>query len=447
MHGGKIIIIGGGLAGSEAAWQASQMGVAVLLLDMKPLRFSPAHKSPLLGELVCSNSLRATSLENAVGLLKQELRSLNSLIMMAADASRVPAGGALAVDRKAFSQVITHQLEQEPMVEIQRSYVNAIPLEDPVVMATGPLTEGSLAQELVTLAGGEDLYFYDAIAPIVEADSIDFSVVFWASRYGKGGKDYINCPMDRETYDAFVEALLHAEKVPTREFEKEILFSGCMPIESMAEKGRQTLAFGPMKPVGLQNPKTGEQPYAVVQLRQDDLMGSLYSMVGFQTKLIYKEQERVFRMIPGLGHAKFHRFGSLHRNTFINAPRVMLPTLQTKQRPGLFIAGQLSGVEGYVESAAIGLLAGVNVSRWLRGEELVVPPATTGIGSLVHYITSASPEDFQPMNVNFGLFPPLAKKVRKADRRRALAVRALEELGAWQRTWRHPRSVETADGP
>ncbi len=426
-----MTIVGGGLAGCEAAWQASRLGVRVLLLEMKPQRFSPAHRSPFLGELVCSNSLRAESLENAVGLLKEELRQLGSLIMMAADATRVPAGGALAVDREAFAGRITEALEGEPLIEIRRTLVEGIPEEDPVILATGPLTEGPLVEELSRLGGGKSLYFYDAIAPIVEAESIDFGIAFKASRYRKGGDDYINCPMDREEYEAFVDALLSAEKVPIRPFEQEILFSGCMPIEAMAEKGRQTLAFGPMKPVGLVDPRTGRQPYAVVQLRQDNLVGSLYNMVGFQTKLTHPEQERVFRMIPGLANARFHRLGSLHRNTYVNAPRVLSPTLQTKERQGLWLAGQISGVEGYVESTAMGLLAGLNAARWVMGQAPVVPPGSTAIGSLVHYITGASPEGFQPMNVNFGLLPPLYRQVPKEQRRKELAHRALRDLKAW----------------
>jgi methylenetetrahydrofolate--tRNA-(uracil-5-)-methyltransferase len=435
MQGDRVTIVGGGLAGSEAAHQASCLGAPVLLLEMKPARFSPAHCSPLLGELVCSNSLRSQSLENAVGLLKEELRGLGSLIMTAADANRVPAGGALAVDREGFSAEITASLEANPRVEIQRAFVQTIPTEDPVILATGPLTEGTLAREIMALGGGEDLYFYDAISPIVEGESVDHSVAFRASRYGKGGDDYINCPMGKVEYEAFVDALLAAEKVPTRDFEREILFSGCMPVEAMAERGRQTLAFGPMKPVGLTDPRTGQQPHAVVQLRQDDRAGSLYNMVGFQTKLTHPEQERVFRMIPGLQRARFHRLGALHRNSFINAPRMLLPTLQTRMRPGLFVAGQLSGVEGYVESTAMGLLSGINAARLLQGESSLVPPATTAMGSLVHYITTASPHGFQPMNVNFGLLPPLGRTVRKEFRRRALADRALADLGAWKRTW------------
>jgi methylenetetrahydrofolate--tRNA-(uracil-5-)-methyltransferase len=435
MGGHELVIIGGGLAGCEAAYQAAMQGVYVLLVEMKPLHFSPAHRSSQLAELVCSNSLRAESLENAVGLLKEELRRMNSLIMRAADATRVPAGGALAVDREAFSRMITEELEANPRVRIQRALAEGIPDGDPVVVATGPLTAGGLAQELSSLAGGEDLYFYDAIAPIVAGETIDMSECFRGSRYGKGGDDYINCPMNQEQYLAFVEALLTAQKVPPREFEKEILFGGCMPIEAMAERGVQTLAFGPMKPVGLVDPRTGKEPYAVVQLRQEDRLGHLYNMVGFQTKLTHGEQLRVFRMIPGLANARFHRLGSLHRNSYINAPRLLLPTLQTRQRPGLFIAGQLSGVEGYVESTAMGLLAGLNAARRASGRCLLVPPETTAMGALVRYLTQASPEGFQPMNVNFGLFPSLDARVPKKGRRAALARRALEDLHSWMASW------------
>ncbi len=431
----ELIVVGGGLAGCEAAYQAASLGVEVLLVEMKPLSFSPAHRSPKLAELVCSNSLRAESLENAVGLLKEELRRMNSLIIRAAEATRVPAGGALAVDREAFSETITRELETNPKVRIQRQLVGSIPQGDPVVVATGPLTAGGLAREISSLAGGEDLYFYDAIAPIVEGESIDMSKCFRGSRYGKGGEDYINCPMDREQYLAFVQELLGAQKVPPREFEKEIFFGGCMPIEAMAQKGVQTLAFGPMKPVGLVDPKTGKEPYAVVQLRQEDRFGNLYNMVGFQTKLTHPEQLRVFRMIPGLANARFHRLGSFHRNSYINAPRLLMPTLQTKARPGLFIAGQLSGVEGYVESTSMGLLAGLNAARRALGSTPLVPPQTTALGALVRYLTQASPQGFQPMNVNYGLFPPLHEGVPKRGRRAALAKRALEDLEKWMRSW------------
>lgn len=431
----RLMVVGGGLAGCEAAYQAAELGVEVLLLEMKPLAFSAAHRSSKLAELVCSNSLRAESLENAVGLLKEELRRMNSLIMKAAEATRVPAGGSLAVDREAFSEMITRELEANPRVRIQRKLVESIPEGDLVVIATGPLTAGGLARELSNLAGGEDLYFYDAIAPIVAGETIDMSQCFRGSRYGKGGEDYINCPLDREQYLAFVEELLKAEKVPPREFEKEILFGGCMPIEAMAQKGLQTLAFGPMKPVGLVDPRTGKQPYAVVQLRQEDHFGNLYNMVGFQTKLTYGEQLRVFRMIPGLANARFHRLGSFHRNSYINAPRLLLPTLQTRERPGLFIAGQLSGVEGYVESTAMGLLAGLNAARKALGIPLLVPPETTAMGALVKYLTKASPRGFQPMNVNYGLFPPLKIRVQKKGRRSALAERALQDLEEWMNSW------------
>lgn len=427
-----VTVVGGGLAGCEAAYQAAKLGLQVIILEMKPIRFSPAHRSGDLAELVCSNSLKSDSLDNASGLLKEELRQLDSLIMRAADATRVPAGGALAVEREGFSGFITRFLESREGITIERCVVEEIPDCDPVIIATGPLTEGPLARALSELSGGDNLYFYDAIAPIVEGDSIDMSVVFRASRYGKGGEDYLNCPMTKEQYDAFVDELLRAEKVPTRDFEKEMFFSGCMPIEAMAERGRETLAHGPMRPVGLVDPRTGKQPYAVVQLRPEDRFGSLYNIVGFQTKLTYKEQLRVFRMIPGLERAKFHRLGSLHRNTYLNGPKVLLPTLQTKVREGLFIAGQLTGVEGYVESAAMGLLAGINAARRASGLPLVVPPETTAIGALVRYITQASPVGFQPMNVNFGLFPPPPKKLPKKDRKDFLVQRALEDLARWK---------------
>lgn len=404
-------------------------------MEMKPLRFSPAHRSENLAELVCSNSLKAESLENASGLLKEELRRLNSLIMRAAHATRVPAGGALAVDREAFSDFVTGALMKDQRVRIERMYVERIPEGDPVIIATGPLTEGPLAEELCQVCGSEGLYFYDAIAPIVAGDSIDMTIAFKGSRYGKGGDDYINCPMTRDQYYAFVEELLAAEKVPSRDFEKEIFFSGCMPIEAMAQRGKETLAFGPMKPVGLKDPRTGKRPYAVVQLRPEDRFGQLYNMVGFQTKLTHREQLRVFRMIPGLQNARFHRLGSFHRNTYINAPKSLLPTLQTRKRPELFIAGQLTGVEGYLESTAMGLLAGLNAARRCLGLPLLVPPETTAIGALVHYITSASPVGFQPMNVNFGLFPPLGETVPKANRKAAIVERALRDLERWKEEW------------
>ena len=427
-----LIIIGGGLAGCEAAWQASSRGTKVILFEMKPTRFSPAHRSNNLGELVCSNSLKSTSLENAVGLLKEEMRRLGSLIVEAADHTNVPAGGSLAVDREAFSRYITRALEKRHGVELIRREVERIPLHLPTIIATGPLTSDRLAKEIMTLTGTRSLYFYDAISPIVTRESINMEVTFRASRYGKGGDDYINCPMAKEQYYHFIDELLKAERVPTRDFEKAISFEGCLPLEEMAERGADTLAYGPLKPVGLIDPKTGQQPFAVVQLRQDNLSGTLYSIVGFQTKLRWGEQERIFRMIPGLEKAEFVRFGSQHRNTFINAPKILMNTLQVRRRSNIFFAGQLTGVEGYVESAAMGLLAGLNGHRLMRGMDLVVPPPTTTLGSLVTYITRFPFKDFQPMNINFGLFPPLSPMLKGRPKRRKLAERALRDLQIWR---------------
>ncbi len=427
-----LVIIGGGLAGCEAAWQASSGGTKVTLFEMKPIRFSPAHRSGNLGELVCSNSLKSNSLENAVGLLKEEMRRLGSLIMEAADDTKVPAGGSLAVDREAFSRYITRALEERRSVELIRRELDRIPLHLPTIIATGPLTSDRLAEEIMNLTGTRSLYFYDAISPIVTRESINMKVTFRASRYGKGGDDYINCPMAKEHYYRFVDELLKAERIPTRDFEKALPFEGCLPIEDMAERGADTLAFGPLKPVGLIDPKTGQQPFAVVQLRQDNLSDTLYSMVGFQTKLRWREQERIFRMTPGLERAEFVRFGSQHRNTFINAPKILRNTLQMRKRPNIFFAGQLTGVEGYVESAAMGLLAGLNGNRLMREMDPVVPPPTTSLGSLVTYITRCSFKDFQPMNVNFGLFPPLSPMLKGRFKRRRLAERALKDLEAWK---------------
>jgi methylenetetrahydrofolate--tRNA-(uracil-5-)-methyltransferase len=429
---GHLIIIGGGLAGCEAAWQASSRGTKVDLFEMKPSRFSPAHQTDSLGELVCSNSLKSTSLENAVGLLKEEMRGLGSLVIEAADHTRVPAGGSLAVDREAFSRYITRALGERNGVEVIRREVERIPLHLPTIIATGPLTSDRLAKEIMILAGTRSLYFYDAISPIVARESIDLGATFRASRYGKGGDDYINCPMTKEQYYRFIDELLKAERVPTRDFEKALPFEACLPIEEMAERGVDTLAFGPLKPVGLVDPKTGQQPFAVVQLRQDNLSDTLYSMVGFQTKLKWGEQERIFRLIPGLERAEFFRFGSQHRNTFINSPKVLRNTLQVRRRPNIFFAGQLTGVEGYVESAAMGLLAGLNAHRLMREMDLVVAPPTTALGSLVNYITRPPFKDFQPMNVNFGLFPPLNSRIRGRLKRRKLAERAMKDLEAWK---------------
>ena len=428
-----IVIIGAGLAGCEAAWQAARQGAAVILYEMKPKRFSPAHQSEGLAELVCSNSLRGTGMNNAVGCLKEELRRCQTLFMEAADATAVPAGGALAVDREGFSATITEKITSHPRIELRREEVTAIPTEGTVIVASGPLTSDLLSADIARLTGAEHLYFYDAIAPIVEADSIDFSKAWRASRYGKGGDDYVNCPLSKEEYFAFVAALKTADKVPARDFEKMLHFEGCMPIEEMAKRGELTLAFGPMKPVGLPDPRTGQVPFAVVQLRQDDRHATLYNLVGFQTKLTYPEQRRIFRAIPGLEEARFARLGSLHRNTFINAPTCLTRSLQLKSDQRIVFAGQISGVEGYVESAAMGFLAGLFASRRQRGEELTLPPATTALGALLGHLADSDPDDFQPMNVNYGLFPPLeGLRMKRADRRLAMAERALADLEPWR---------------
>ena len=430
----QVTVIGGGLAGCEAAWQLATRGVRVKLYEMKPAVFSAAHQLPGLGELVCSNSLRGDSLENAVGLLKEELRRLRSLFMEAAEATKVPAGGALAVDRDLFSEYLTSRIASHPLIEVVREEVTEIPADGIVVIASGPLTSGALAGEIGRLVG-EYLYFYDAIAPIVAADSIDCSKAFRASRYGKGdGDDYLNCPMDEEQYKNFVTELLQAEKVEPKSFEKVVHFEGCMPVEEMASRGPETLRFGPMKPVGLVDPRVGVEPHAVIQLRQENREATMYNLVGFQTKLTWPEQKRVFRMIPGLEQAEFVRLGSMHRNTFINAPSLLLATCQLKNDPRIFFAGQITGVEGYVESASSGFLAGVNAARLAKGEELTVPPAETAIGALVVHITNAEAAHFQPMNVNYGLFPPLpGKKIKKKEKRGLLAQRGLEALELWQK--------------
>jgi methylenetetrahydrofolate--tRNA-(uracil-5-)-methyltransferase len=398
---------------------------------MKPGKFSAAHQSPHLGELVCSNSLRAAGQESAVGLLKEEMRRLDSLVMAAALATRVPAGKALAVDREAFAGFITRSLEGEPLVHIIREEATALDPEATTVIATGPLTSDPLAAALGTLTGRAHLHFYDAIAPIVTAASLDMHTVFRASRYG-AGEDYLNCPFTEAEYTAFYQTLMAAEHVPLRPFEEPRYFEGCLPIEIMAARGFQTLLFGPLKPVGLIDPRTGRQPFAVTQLRAENREGSLYNLVGFQTKLKYREQERVFRLIPGLGRAEFVRLGSIHRNTFIQAPGVLSPHLNFFAYPRLFLAGQLSGVEGYVESAAMGLVAGINAARQVLGQPLVTPPRETALGALVAHLTNTATKDFQPMNVNFGLFPPLAGRVPKKLRGEAYAARALAALAEWQ---------------
>ncbi len=428
-----IIVIGAGLAGCEATWQIAKRSGRVILYEMKPGHFSPAHHSPFFAELVCSNSLKSESMENASGVLKEEMARLDSLILKTAKETRVPAGDSLAVDREAFSRGITRTLERLENVEIVRKEVSTLPQDEVTILATGPLTSESLSQEIQKITGDRHLFFFDAISPILTADSIDFQKGFRASRYGKGGNDYINCPMNEEEYDRFVDALNRAERVPVREFERRYLFEGCLPIEEMAERGRETLAYGPLKPVGLIDPDTGKRPFAVVQLRQEDRFETLYNLVGFQTRLKQEEQKRVFRMIPGLEKAEFVRLGSIHRNTFIDSPRLLNASLQVRQRPGLFFAGQITGVEGYMESAVTGLLAGINAYRYATGKPVLIPPATTAIGGLIHYIIHSTTVPFQPMNVNFGLFPPLQGKSRGREKRRLLAKRALKEIEDWRK--------------
>jgi len=426
----EVVVVGAGLAGSEAAWQAARHGARVLLYEMRPVRMTPAHHTGACAELVCSNSLRADSLENAVGLLKAELRRLGSLIMAAADAHRVPAGGALAVDREAFSAAVTSSLARHPRITIRREEVPAIPDGGrPVIIATGPLTSPALADSLRAFTGEAHLYFYDAASPIVTAESIDRERVFEASRYGKGNGHYLNCPMTEDEYRAFRETLVAAERHPLKPFEAERYFEGCLPIEVMAARGPETLRFGPLKPVGLVDPRTGRTPHAVVQLRQDNAARTLYSLVGFQTNLKWPEQKRVFRMIPGLERAEFARLGVMHRNLFVNGPRVLLPTCQTTRRNDLFLAGQITGVEGYVESAASGLVAGINAARLARREAPLQWPPTTAHGALVRYVSTADPRHFQPMNVAFGLLPPLVRPPRgRRERNLAYTRRALEDL-------------------
>ncbi|MBI4517349.1 MAG: methylenetetrahydrofolate--tRNA-(uracil(54)-C(5))-methyltransferase (FADH(2)-oxidizing) TrmFO [Deltaproteobacteria bacterium] len=425
-----VTVIGGGLAGCEAAWQLARRGVAVRLYEMRPGRTTEAHQTDRLAELVCSNSFRSAALDSGVGLLKAEMRRLGSLIMSVADQVQLPAGSALAVDREQFAARVTAAIAATPEITVVREECTALP-DGLAIVATGPLTSAALSGQLQALLGEHHLYFYDAIAPIVTAESIDRAQVFSASRYGKGGDDYVNCPLTREQYYAFVDAVLLADKVPAKEFERCVYFEGCMPIEEMARRGRDTLAFGPMRPVGLIDPRTGRRPFAVVQLRQDDRAGRLYNLVGFQTKMTHPAQRQVLRMIPGLAAAEFVRLGSLHRNTFINSPALLLPTLQLRRQPRLWLAGQLIGVEGYVESAAAGLLAGLNVARVVRGKAPIVPPATTALGALLAYVSDRSRRGFQPMNANFGLLAPLPGASRGRDKRRQLAERASAELEQW----------------
>ena len=433
MNTSEVIIYGGGLAGCEAAWQAARRGCPVTVFDMKPVKFSPAHESEDLAELVCSNSLRSADPHSAVGLLKDEMRSLDSLIMKSADQTAVPAGKALAVDRKLFARQITSTLEAHPLITIIREEVEALPdkIDRPTILATGPLTSESLAQSLAEFTGASRLFFYDAIAPIVHTESLDLNIIYQKSRYDDGPGDYLNCPLGEDDYLRLVDNLRTATYAPLHDFEEAKYFEGCLPIEVMSSRGIDTLRYGPMKPVGLENPDTGERPYAVVQLRKENRQGTLYNMVGFQTKLTQHEQKRIFRQLPGLGQAEFARFGSIHRNTFICAPALLLPTLQTSRNPALMVAGQLSGVEGYVESTAMGLLAGINGARLQQGREPLSPPPHTALGALITHLTESVPDHFQPSNVNFGLFPAWEQKVPKRLRGQIRAERSREALKEW----------------
>ena len=469
-----IHIIGGGLAGSEAAWQAAERGVSVVLHEMRPMRGTAVHKTDQLAELVCSNSFRGDKLDNAVGLLKEEMRRLGSLVMRAADAARVPAGAALAVDRERFSRSVTEAIASHPRITLVREEIPRVPqsLDGPVIIATGPLTSESLSADIAAKVGSDHLYFYDAISPIVLAETIDMSKVFRASRWGRslrgaavdargagssseratlraanpaagcaiddGEGDYLNCPFSKDEYERFYEALMSAERAPLHEFDQAKFFEGCLPIEVMASRGVDTLRFGPMKPVGLPDPRTGREPYAAVQLRQDNLAGDHFSLVGFQTQMKWSEQARVLKMIPGLEQAEFVRFGMIHRNTYINGPTVLRDTWQTRTRDDLFFAGQISGVEGYVESAASGLIAGRNAAAIVRGESVSTPPRTTAIGALAFYVSHAEPRNYQPTNITFGIIAPLpateGRRVpkKKAERNLALSERALADLQAWE---------------
>ena len=425
-----LTVVGGGLAGSEAAWQAAQRGVAVTLFEMRPGHTTPAHRTGQLAELVCSNSLGSNLPDRALGVLKNELRHLGSLILAAADNTSVPAGGALAVGREEFAHLVTERIESHPLIHVRRQEIQRIPCEGTVIIATGPLTSESLASDIADLTGRDSLYFYDAMAPIVTLESVDMSRAFRASRYGRGDADYVNCPMTRAEYDAFVDALLAAERIPLRGYEREDkrFFEACLPVEVIAERGHNALAFGPLKPVGLADPRTGRRPCAVVQLRQDNLAATLYNLVGFQTNLRWSEQARVFGLIPGLEHADFVRFGQMHRNTYIHSPSLLEPTMAFRGRHGLFFAGQITGTEGYVGSTASGCVAGVNAARMLRGQEPLVFPQTTMIGALCRYVTTPQ-KSFQPMKANLGLLPPLEQPIRgKRERHQRLAQRAQSDL-------------------
>lgn len=432
-----VTIIGGGLAGSEAAWQLAERGIPVRLYEMRPQRMTPAHRTDRLGELVCSNSLKSDEPGTAPYLLKEELRRAGSLLIGVAATCRVPGGTALTVDRELFAEQVTRAITAHPLITLVREEVERIPAEGFVIIATGPLTSEALSEEIRRLTGQEHLYFYDAISPIVDAETINYDVVFRASRYGKGGDDYLNCPLTREEYERFYEALMRAEKADLHDFDRACYFEGCLPIEELARRGPQTLLYGPMKPVGLKDPRTGRQPYAVVQLRQENLLADSYNMVGFQTQLKWGEQKRVFRLIPGLERAEFVRYGMVHRNTYINSPACLTETLQLRADPRIFFAGQICGVEGYVECIATGLMAALFVSDLWAGREPSPPPRTTAFGSLLHYVAHSDPKNFQPGNITFALLPPLeperegVRKYSKAERHRQQIERALRDFEVW----------------
>lgn len=434
MDGCDLIIIGGGLAGSEAAWQAASRGLRVRLYEMRPIQPTPAHQTAWLAELVCSNSLKSASLETAPGLLKEELRRLNSFVLRMADASRIPAGSALAVDREQFARSVSEAIFSHPSITVVREEMREIPSDTPAIIATGPLTSEALTEAIRQLSGERDLYFHDAISPIVDAQTIDYSKAFFASRHGEGeAEDYLNCPLTKDDYLAFHAALTQAQVVPFHAFEEPRYFEACLPIEEIARRGLDALAYGPMRPVGLIDPRGHRDLYAVVQLRREDMMGNAFNLVGFQTKMTYPEQKRVLHLIPGLEQAEFLRFGSLHRNTYINAPKLLRDTLQLRSRNHLFFAGQITGVEGYTESIATGLLVGINAVRLLRGRDLLVPPPTTALGAVLRYIVYTTMQPFQPMNINFGLLPELPHRVRgKGERRRQLVQRALAAADRWR---------------
>lgn len=431
----RVHIVGGGLAGSEAAYQIAKRGHSVVLHEMRPVVASPAHHTDKLAELVCSNSLKSNQRENAAGLLKEEMRELDSLIISVADQTRVPAGQALAVDREAFSKQITRKISAMSNITIMREEVTEIPDsgQDLWILASGPLTSAKLLESLQRKLGEPYLHFYDAAAPLVSVDSLDMSKIYRASRYDKGDADYLNCPFQKHEYELFWQSLIEAEQSPLHEFEKGSFFEGCIPVEELARRGKETLAFGPLKPIGLRDPITRITPYAVVQLRQDNVAGNLYGLVGFQTNLKFSEQKRVFSLIPGLKNAEFVRYGVMHRNAFINSPKLLKPTMQLKENDAVFFAGQLSGVEGYIESAATGLICGINCARILDNQDTIIPPKETMLGSLMHYITHADEKSFQPMNAVFGIVPPLEKPIRnKQQRYQAYSIRALESIRAWK---------------